>query len=282
METETRKLNRSAQDRVIGGVAGGLGRYFSIDPVVVRLAFIVASFFGGAGVIAYLAAWVLVPSDGSDATGFDAAGAARRIGIALGVLALSGVAAVAGLWGTASGGGTATAIVVIAVGAVLVIGGFTGGMRWLIIPALALAMAAGASAAADLDVRGGTGDRVYKPVDDAGLRSNYSLGAGHLRLDLRGAQLSPGDHHVNLRLGIGQIEVLVPRDICVSSTAHVAGGATTVFDHTSGGTYHDWQDLREPKKGNAHVIVNANIGFGQLRIEPTTYGEASQEGCTNG
>ena len=41
----SRRLTRSTSDRVIAGVAGGLGRYFSIDPVVVRIAFIVGAFF---------------------------------------------------------------------------------------------------------------------------------------------------------------------------------------------------------------------------------------------
>src|SRR3954471_391524 len=130
----SRRLTRSSSDRVIAGVAGGLGRYFSIDPVVVRIAFIVGSFFGGAGLIAYIATWVLVPSD-DDAEGRNAAGVARRIGIALGALVLTGVAVFGGFWGAASGGGTTVAIVVIAVGLVLAAGALTGGMRWLILPA---------------------------------------------------------------------------------------------------------------------------------------------------
>src|SRR5215217_6307624 len=85
----SRRLTRSSSDRVIAGVAGGLGRYFSIDPVVVRIAFIVGAFFGGAGLIAYGAAWLLVPSDDGSARA-DAASVARRLGIALGMLVLTG------------------------------------------------------------------------------------------------------------------------------------------------------------------------------------------------
>src|SRR3954451_4776081 len=88
METETRKFKRSSGDRVIAGVAGGLGRYFNIDPVVVRIAFIVLSFFGGAGLLAYFLAWLLVPSDDSGKEAFDAAALVRRLGIVLGVVAL--------------------------------------------------------------------------------------------------------------------------------------------------------------------------------------------------
>jgi phage shock protein C len=48
---------------VLAGVAGGLGRYFDIDPISFRIGFVVLTLAGGAGVLAYLAAWVLVPDD---------------------------------------------------------------------------------------------------------------------------------------------------------------------------------------------------------------------------
>jgi phage shock protein PspC (stress-responsive transcriptional regulator) len=277
----TRRVTRSTTDRVIGGVAGGLGRYFRVDPVVVRLAFIVATFLGGVGVIAYLAAWLIIPRDGEEGEGFDWAGFVRRFGIGLGILVLMGVALIGGLFGFASGG-TATAIVVIGVGALLILGAFTGGMRWLIAPAIVLALAAGVAAAANLDIRGGTGERIYQPVSASTLRSNYALGMGHLRLDLRRAKLGPGPHRVHLKLGIGQAEVLVPRNVCVSSTAHIAGGATTVFDRETGGAYHDWSDIHNPPARTPHLIVSADIGFGQLRIEHDVFGQDGQEGaCSN-
>jgi phage shock protein PspC (stress-responsive transcriptional regulator) len=278
----SRRLTRSSSDRVIAGVAAGVGRYFSIDPVVVRIAFIVGAFFGGAGVIAYLAAWLLVPRD--DGVGrADAAGVLRRLGIAAGVLALTGIALAGGFWGAASGGAKTVAIVVIAAGGLLMVGAFTGGMRWLIVPALALAFGAATVAAGDIDVRGGTGERVYRPADASDLRSEYKLGAGHLQLDLRNTNFGPGDHRVHLKLGLGQAEVLVPPDVCVSSTAHIAGGGTKVFDRDSGGTYHDWQDIRHAPEGRPHLTVDADIGFGELRIEPGPGITGTQEGaCTNG
>jgi phage shock protein PspC (stress-responsive transcriptional regulator) len=50
-------------DRKIAGVAGGLARHLDIDPVILRVAFVVLVFFGGAGLIAYGACWVLIPED---------------------------------------------------------------------------------------------------------------------------------------------------------------------------------------------------------------------------
>lgn len=57
-------LRRSRSDRVIAGVAGGLGRYFGIDPVIVRVAFIVLALFSGAGFLLYLLGWVVIAKDG--------------------------------------------------------------------------------------------------------------------------------------------------------------------------------------------------------------------------
>jgi phage shock protein PspC (stress-responsive transcriptional regulator) len=50
-------------DRKIAGVAGGLARHLDIDPVILRVAFVVLVFFGGAGLIAYGACWLLIPED---------------------------------------------------------------------------------------------------------------------------------------------------------------------------------------------------------------------------
>jgi phage shock protein PspC (stress-responsive transcriptional regulator) len=46
---------------VIGGVAGGLGEYLDVDPVLIRIAFVVAFFFGGVGILAYIIAWIIIP-----------------------------------------------------------------------------------------------------------------------------------------------------------------------------------------------------------------------------
>jgi phage shock protein PspC (stress-responsive transcriptional regulator) len=57
------RLRRTTYDRKVAGVAGGLARHFDIDPVIVRVAFVVLAFFGGAGIIIYAACWLLVPED---------------------------------------------------------------------------------------------------------------------------------------------------------------------------------------------------------------------------
>jgi len=59
-------LRRSYEDRMLGGVAGGLARYFGVDTMIVRIAFVVLTVFGGAGIPLYLAGLLLIPDEGSD------------------------------------------------------------------------------------------------------------------------------------------------------------------------------------------------------------------------
>src|SRR5262245_23601959 len=56
------RLERRTDDRILGGVASGIADHFGVEPLVVRLVFLVAAFFGGIGVIAYVAMWIIVPS----------------------------------------------------------------------------------------------------------------------------------------------------------------------------------------------------------------------------
>ena len=58
-----RRLTRSSSDKLIGGVAGGLGRYFGVDPILFRIAFVVLVFAGGVGVLAYVGLLAFVPAD---------------------------------------------------------------------------------------------------------------------------------------------------------------------------------------------------------------------------
>lgn len=59
-------LRRSRSDRVIAGVCGGIGRHFDVDPVLVRIGFVVLALFGGSGVLLYLVAWIAIARDGDE------------------------------------------------------------------------------------------------------------------------------------------------------------------------------------------------------------------------
>jgi phage shock protein PspC (stress-responsive transcriptional regulator)/FtsH-binding integral membrane protein len=67
----SRVLRRSRTDRVGAGVAGGLGEYFAVDPVLFRVLFATSAFFGGAGILAYLIAWAAIPEAGTQHAALD-------------------------------------------------------------------------------------------------------------------------------------------------------------------------------------------------------------------
>jgi phage shock protein C len=60
---EPKRLYRTRANRVLAGVCSGIGIYFNVDPVIVRLLWVIFSFAGGAGVLAYIIAWIIVPEE---------------------------------------------------------------------------------------------------------------------------------------------------------------------------------------------------------------------------
>ena len=56
-----KRLYRSRKDKIIGGVCGGIAEYFNIDPVIVRLLWIILVLLGGTGILAYIIALIIVP-----------------------------------------------------------------------------------------------------------------------------------------------------------------------------------------------------------------------------
>ena len=60
---QPRALRRSTTDKVIAGVCAGLGRYLGVDPVLIRIAFVVLALSGGGGVLLYIIAWIVIPEE---------------------------------------------------------------------------------------------------------------------------------------------------------------------------------------------------------------------------
>ena len=83
---EPRRLTRSGSDAIIGGVASGLGRYFGVDPILFRIGFVVATFIGAVGILAYIALLAFVPSDGGQKPGGSGKAAAVIGTVVLGCL----------------------------------------------------------------------------------------------------------------------------------------------------------------------------------------------------
>src|SRR5215217_2274544 len=278
-----RRLMRAGDDRMIAGVAGGLGDYFDVDPIIFRIGFGVSVFFGGLGLIAYIALAVLVPSvqagdvrpapvqrsrwlagavigagsgvlfgapdwglfwlaglAGVGAAIYYAAkntdgpiGVGRILLIALlTVVAIFALAtlAIASAWATAAGGGAIMAGLVIAAGVGLLFAAFVGGARWLVVPALAIAIPAGSVSAAGIELEGGYGNRHYEPVSTEALPvDGYDLAAGQMIVDLRELDWDR-ERVVNLdvNMGLGQAVVAIPEDVCLQAEAHASAGVLDI------------------------------------------------------
>jgi phage shock protein PspC (stress-responsive transcriptional regulator) len=71
-------FSRSADDRMLAGVAGGIARYLNVDATLVRIGIVALTLLSGAGAALYIAAWLLIPADGEDQSVAAAWLAARR------------------------------------------------------------------------------------------------------------------------------------------------------------------------------------------------------------
>ena len=59
-----KKLLRSRKNRMIAGVCGGIGNYLGVDPTLIRLIWVLFTFFGfGMGILAYIIAWIIIPEE---------------------------------------------------------------------------------------------------------------------------------------------------------------------------------------------------------------------------
>lgn len=58
-----KKIYKSSTNKMIDGVCGGIGEYFNVDPTIIRLLWVAFALFGGAGLIAYIAAAIIMPRD---------------------------------------------------------------------------------------------------------------------------------------------------------------------------------------------------------------------------
>jgi phage shock protein PspC (stress-responsive transcriptional regulator) len=322
-----RRLLRSRSNRVIGGVCGGLGRYFNVDPILFRIGAIALALIGGAGVLLYLAALLLIPNESADATAEppadgrnrvltivvvvvvllvawpfllgggviaagilfplallvatgvliwwvvsgegpsgDAGDIARRAALGIGVLILCGVIALGGAWAAAAGGGVVVGALVVASGLAILAGAFLKPVRWLVLPAVILALSAGSVAAAGIDLDGGVGDKTYRPGSAIEVQDRYEVGVGELEVDLRDADLPAGDRPLEIDVGVGEARLIVPEDVCVVTDADVGAGVIRIFDRDSGGVDVDFLEENNAGPETTRLMVNADVGLGAFNV----------------
>jgi phage shock protein PspC (stress-responsive transcriptional regulator) len=188
------------------------------------------------------------------------------------VVAWAILVAVAGAW-LAGTEGRLAAWAVVGIGAVLALTAFTGGARWLVLPALAFALSVAVIVAADVDLHGGFGERTYRPHTVSELRRDYQLGAGRLEIDLRGVAFPPGDTSLHVRLGVGELVVLVPHDVCVATRAQIGGGYVGALERESGGLSVDWVNRPSPPPHTARLVLDGRVGLGALFVADRPFDE---------
>ena len=64
-------IRRSTVDKKVAGVCGGVARHWNVDPVLVRVGWVLLALSGGVGIVLYAAAWLLVPADGATSSTMD-------------------------------------------------------------------------------------------------------------------------------------------------------------------------------------------------------------------
>lgn len=242
-------LYRSRGDRMLFGVSGGIAERYGLEPLLIRLAFVATVFVGGAGILFYLAAALLVPAAPETAPGDrvpgPAVGAANGvlrvlvgIAAAIGILAALGAVAGVSLGATAFFGVWPMAVLLLVVAAALVVASTrsraaTGS---LVLIALAVAVPATAAALSDLRVDRSFGDRTNRPGTVERAAEGYRLGFGELTVDLRETPFRRGRAtRIPVRLDAGRLGVILPKDRCVAYTirTRLTAGDVRVLDASS-------------------------------------------------
>jgi phage shock protein PspC (stress-responsive transcriptional regulator) len=265
---------------MIAGVCGGLGRYFDVNPAFFRVGFVVLALLGGAGILIYGAALLVLPDEGEQ----DSI-ATRTLRdhreqpwalVALAVVAVAGIALLshATLWPH----GDAAWILLLVAGAIVLWaqrrepGARPRVLRTILIALGALVtliLVAGAIVASvfSVHVSHGVGDRTYHPASAAGLQRSYHLGIGSLRLDLSDVQFPAGDTHLKADVGLGDIRIVVPNDVSVHVDGNADVGQVEVFDQIADGRHSALTNTSVVGKGDHLLLIDAHVGAGRIDVE---------------
>jgi phage shock protein PspC (stress-responsive transcriptional regulator) len=272
--SSTKRLERSSSSRWIAGVSGGLGRYFDLNPAFFRLGFVVLTLLGGAGILIYLAALLVIPDEGQEQSIAAEVLAGRRerpwplvglglAGVALAVLFSSSMpaggfgwllvllAGLAILWSYKSGGASRRSRIIVR--------SLVGVMVAVIVAVVAAASVA--FAWFDVGVSDGVGSRVEAPASSAELKPSYELGIGDLSIDLSDIGPVTTETHMEAKVGIGELEIIVPADVSVEANAHAKAGEVYVF-----GRQDDGRNAEVGTGSGGLLVIDAKVGAGRIDV----------------
>ena len=289
---EIRRLQRSRSDRMLAGVSGGLARYFEIHPAVFRVGFVVLTLIGGAGVLIYAAAALVMPDEGKDDSIASAALRDRRDRpwpvIGLGLLAIAGAALLSRvtLWPQ----GDAWFFFLIA-GAVILwitrqppadpaldsmalaaedsrrVRRAAGRVGIVLATLLVLVLGAAAVFAAVFNVHlgRGVGERTYAVTSVDDLNRQYRLGVGSLKLDLSSLALPAGETRVATSVDVGELRVIVPAGVALQVHATAKAGEIDLPGDADG----DGRNLENnvTEAGKRVLVLDAHAGLGSVTVE---------------
>lgn len=285
-----KRLERSRSDRMLAGVCGGLARYFDIHPAFYRVGFVVLTLLGGAGIVIYAAAALVMPDEGKEDSVATAALRNRRdrpwplIGLALVAVAAATLLSRATLWPH----GDAWIVLLLAGGAILWITRhgtaaptadasslaaedsrrvrrlFKGlAIALGTIVALLLVTAAVVAAIFHVHVGSGVGERKYVVAGVQDLRSTYKLGVGDMTVDLSAVRFRPGETTVSTRVDVGSLRVIVPDDIALRVRGDTQLGQVELLGRAADGRN---VDKSVDQRGARVLVLNAHVGVGKVQV----------------
>jgi phage shock protein PspC (stress-responsive transcriptional regulator) len=288
---EIRRLERSRSDRMLAGVSGGLARYFEIHPAVFRVGFVVLTLLGGAGILIYLAAALVMPDEGKQDSIATAALRNRRdrpwplIGLGLLAVAVAILLSRATLWPD----GDSWWLFLIAGGLILWLTRHTPtdttvdakelaakdsrrvrkvlrGIAITIASLVALVVVAVAifMAVFDVHVGRGIGDYDYVVTDMQALEDDYRVGIGTLDVDLSNLQLPKGETRVDTSVDVGDLHVIVPAGVALRVHAEAQAGRVEVLGNVDDGRN---ADIDVSEAGERVLVLDADVGAGSVRVE---------------
>src|SRR5918996_2214588 len=216
----TSELRRSRSNRMLAGVAGGLGAYFELHPAVFRVSFVVLTLMGGAGILIYLASALVMPDEGEEDSVATAALRRRRpwVLVVLGLMAVVPLALLSEVpvWPQ----GDAWPFLLIAGALALWLTWFAvAGVRrgWLravgfvvaSVAVLLLVLVAAFLATFDVHLGDGVDERTVAPASVSALDRRYELGLGELVFDLRSVEFPLGETRLDEQVDATGLRVLV-------------------------------------------------------------------------